>query len=125
MSELLPELFDVIEIIVDLPSENLRAGMRGTIIEDFSDGAYLVEFANEHGETLEMPALKTTQFIVVWRNATLKPVPLAEQAAALVAHLPDATAHQVLDFARFLAVRSQPPIAQNRAPSAVEQPVFA
>ena len=29
------------------------------------------------------------------------------------------------DFARFLAARSQPSIAQNRAPSAVEQPVFA
>lgn len=88
LPELLPELFDVVEIIVDLPNENLRGGMRGTIIEDFSDGAYLVEFANEYGETLEMPALKATQFIVVWRNATLEHVPLAEQTAALVAHLP-------------------------------------
>lgn len=125
MSQLLPELFDTVEVILDVPSENIRAGMQGAIIEDFSDGAYLVEFANEYGETLEMPVLKATQFIVVWRNATHEPVPLAEQAAALVAHLPEATAHQVLDFARFLAARSQTPIAQKRASSAVEQPVFA
>lgn len=125
MLQLLPELFDIVEVILDVPNENIRAGMQGTIIEDFSDGAYLIEFANEHGETLELPALKATQFIVVWRNATHEPVPLAEQAAALVAHLPEASAHQVLDFARFLAVRSQPPIAQKRASSAVEQPVFA
>lgn len=125
MLQLLPELFDIVEVILDVPNENIRAGMQGTIIEDFSDGAYLIEFANEHGETLELPALKATQFIVVWRNATHEPVPLAEQAAALVAHLPEASAHQVLDFARFLSVRSQPPIAQKRASSAVEQPVFA
>jgi hypothetical protein len=124
MSQLRPELFDTVEVILDIPNENIRAGMQGTIIEDFSDGAYLVEFANEYGETLELSALKATQFIVVWRNATQEPVPLAEQAAALVAHLPEATAHQVLDFARFLAVRSQPSITQKRALSAVEQPVF-
>lgn len=125
MSQLRPELFDTVEIILDAPNENIRAGMQGTIIEAFPDGVYLVEFAHEHGETLELSALKATQFIVVWRNATHEPVPIAEQAAALVAHLPEATAREVLDFARFLAVRSQPPIAQKRASSAVEQPVLA
>jgi len=121
----MPELFDVIELIIDIPERQLRAGMRGTILDCYPDGAFEVEFANEFGETLDFWSFTTDQFIVVWRNATHEPVPLAEQAAALVAHLPEATAHQVLDFARFLAARSQTPIAQNRAPSAVEQPVFA
>ncbi|MDQ3248580.1 MAG: DUF4926 domain-containing protein, partial [Chloroflexota bacterium] len=119
------ELFDVVEAIIDLPNENIRAGMRGTIVEDFSDGAYLVEFANEYGETLEMPALTITQFIVVWRDATHAPVSVAEQAAALVANLPDNAAHQVLDFARFLAARSPQAAPAQAAPIYIEEPVLA
>lgn len=121
----MPELFDVIEIIVDLSEENVRAGMHGTIVEKFSDLAYLIEFANEQGETLEIVSLTTNQFIVVWRHATRNWVPLTEQAAALVAHLPNAAAHEVLDFARFLAIREQQKISQNNPKDMVEQLVTA
>jgi Domain of unknown function (DUF4926) len=41
-----PELFDVIELLVDLPESNLRAGERGAIVECFRDGKYEVEFTN-------------------------------------------------------------------------------
>lgn len=33
-----PELFDVIELLVDLPAFNLRVRERGAIVECFGDG---------------------------------------------------------------------------------------
>jgi hypothetical protein len=42
----MPDLFDVIELAVDLPERGLRAGMQGTIVERYP-GAYEVEFTNE------------------------------------------------------------------------------
>ena len=40
-----PELFDVVELLVDLPERNLQAGMQGTILEDYGT-AYEVELVN-------------------------------------------------------------------------------
>lgn len=42
-----PELFDVIELLVDLPEDNLRAGVRGAIVECYDDHNYEVEFTNQ------------------------------------------------------------------------------
>ena len=63
----MPDLFDVIELTVDIPERGLRAGMQGTIVEYHSNNAYEVEFANEQGETVDFLALYPNQFIVVWR----------------------------------------------------------
>jgi hypothetical protein len=62
-----PELFDVIELLVDLPAFNFRVGERGAIVEDFGDGKYEVELTNQDGETLALCPLKAEQFIVVWK----------------------------------------------------------
>ncbi|MCX6045666.1 MAG: DUF4926 domain-containing protein [Chloroflexi bacterium] len=121
----MPELFDLVELIIDIPERNLRAGMRGTIVHCHSETAFEVEFTNEQGETLDEWSFTTNQFIVVWRHATHDWVPLTEQAAALVAHLPSAAAHEVLDFARFLAIREQQKISQNNPKDMVEQLVTA
>jgi hypothetical protein len=115
----MPQLFDVIETIIDLPTENVRAGMQGAIVETLSDTAFLVEFANEYGETVELASLTVDQFIIVWHNATREWTPLAEQAAAVVAKLPDEAAREVLDFARFLAVKRQQTVRQAEQPMAV------
>ena len=98
---------DVIELTADIPEKALRAGMQGTIVHCYSSQAYEVEFTNEEGETLDFLALRPEQFIVVWRVDTQDWVPIAEQAADLVAHLPIAAGREVLDFARFLSVRVQ------------------
>jgi len=45
------DLFDVVELTVDLPQHHLRVGQRGTLVERHSDDTYEVEFANETGET--------------------------------------------------------------------------
>ncbi|HIE27379.1 TPA: DUF4926 domain-containing protein [Candidatus Poribacteria bacterium] len=63
----MPDLFDVVELTVDISERGLRAGMQGTIVERHPDDAYEVEFANERGETVDFLALYPNQFIVVWR----------------------------------------------------------
>jgi hypothetical protein len=120
-----PELFDLIELIIDVPERNLRAGMRGTIVHSHSETAFEVEFANEHGETLDVWSFTTNQFIIVWRNTTRNWVPITEQAAALISHLPDNAANEVLDFARFLAIRAQQNVHQSNRRDMVEQLVSA
>lgn len=102
----MPDLFDVVELTVDVPEQGLRAGMQGTIVECHPGDAY-VEFTNELGETLAFLALRPDQFIVVWRAKTRTWLPISEQVATLVAHLPEEMGQEVLDFARFLRVRGQ------------------
>lgn len=65
-----PALFDGIELVVDLPEDNLKAGARGAIVEDFGGDEYEVEFANSDGEALALCTLIPEQFIVVWRAET-------------------------------------------------------
>ena len=35
-----PELFDVVELLVDLPEHNLRAGVQGAIVECYQDNNF-------------------------------------------------------------------------------------
>jgi hypothetical protein len=103
----MPELFDVVELIVNLPEHGLYAGMQGTIVEIHQDGAaYEVEFTNEQGEALNFLALRPEQFLVVWRARSQQWVPLAERVAELILRLPESAGAEVLDFARFLSVRT-------------------
>ncbi|MFB2876949.1 DUF4926 domain-containing protein [Floridanema aerugineum] len=61
-----PNLFDVVEMLVDLPEIGLQVGDRGAIVEEYSDRAYEIEFTNPQGETLALHTLSPEQFIVVW-----------------------------------------------------------
>jgi hypothetical protein len=64
---IMPNIGDVIEIIIDIPTRNLRAGTQGTIVHCHNEAAYEVELTNEEGETLDFLALTPEQFVVVWR----------------------------------------------------------
>ncbi|NJN22929.1 MAG: DUF4926 domain-containing protein [Leptolyngbya sp. RL_3_1] len=97
-----PDLFDVVELTVDVPQHNLQAGDRGSIVEKHTDTVYEVEFANAYGETLVFTSFSTSQFIVVWRSDTQSWVPLEERIAAMIASLPEERKEQVLNFARSL-----------------------
>ncbi len=107
----MPDLFDVVELIVDIPERGLRAGMQGTIVHCHPGDAYEVEFTNEAGETLDFLALHPEEFIIVWQAKTKKWVPVAERIAALTARLPKEVGEEVLDFARFLHARRQRALA--------------
>jgi len=100
-----PELFDVIELLVDLPEENLCAGVRGAIVERYEDGKYEVEFTNEEGETLALSTLSSKEFIVIWKAKTKRWLSASEQIAAAINYLSEERQREVLDFARSLYQR--------------------
>lgn len=109
------DLFDVVELVVDLPEHHLHMGARGAIVHCHPDDSWEVEFTDEQGETLALCSLSPQQFIVVWQAKTRSWVPIAERVAALVAHLPEQAEQEVLDFARFLHTRRQPPLVETPA----------
>jgi hypothetical protein len=100
-----PELFDVIELLIDLPIYNLRAGIQGAIVECYNDDKYEVEFTNPDGETLALSTLSSEQFIVIWKAKTKSWLSVSEQVASVIARLPEERQREVLNFARFLAQR--------------------
>jgi hypothetical protein len=102
-----PDLFDVVELLVELPEYHLRVGARGAIVHCHPDNTYEVEFTNEDGETLALCPLSPQQFVVVWRARTRAWVPVSERIAALLTRLPEEAEREVLDFAHYLHVRRQ------------------
>lgn len=57
-------LFDVVVLIEDISEEGLRAGMKGAIIEIYSQPVegYEIEFCDEQGRTVAQLALSSDQF---------------------------------------------------------------
>lgn len=106
-------LGDLIELTVDIPDRNLRAGVRGTVVHCHNPEAYEIEFTNEDGETLDFLSLSPKQFIVVWRAETEQWVSVVEQVTALATNLPEESAREVLDFARFLSVHDKKKTVSN------------
>ncbi|MEB3160894.1 MAG: DUF4926 domain-containing protein, partial [Synechocystis sp.] len=94
-----PELYDVIELLVDLPQMDLQSGQLGTILEIHNNNAYEVEFSAPNGEVLGFLALKPEQFVVVWKYQTHEWVPVADRIYAMLEILPEDRQTQVLDFA--------------------------
>jgi hypothetical protein len=94
-----PELFDVVELLIDLPAHNLSTGDRGAICEEY-DNSYEVEFTNSEGESIALVVLSLDSFVVVWRSASKTWVPIAEKIQAIVSALPEENLPRVFDFAR-------------------------
>jgi Domain of unknown function (DUF4926) len=70
-----PELFDVVELLVNLPEQGLQVGAQGAIVEQYADQSFEVEFTNGEGEAIELVVLPVAQFVVVWRSASRTWVP--------------------------------------------------
>jgi hypothetical protein len=100
-----PELFDVVELLVNLPEAGLQLGAQGAIVEQYPDQSYEVEFANGTGETIALVTLAAAQFVVVWRSGSKTSVPVVERFEALMATLPEEALQEVFDFARFIQSR--------------------
>ncbi len=111
---LLVDVFDVVELIEDMPGHGLSSGMQGTILDVYAEGqAFEVEFSDQDGTPLAILAVNREQFLVVWRARTRQWVSLADKTAELVSRMPTAVGVQVLDFARFLTMRSSYPVMQE------------
>ena len=100
-----PELFDVIELLVNLPEYNLLAGVRGAIVDCYADDKYEVEFTNEEGETEVICPLSSHQFIVIWKAKTKSWLSVSEQIVAAIGNLSEERKREVLDFTRGLYKR--------------------
>jgi hypothetical protein len=100
-----PALHDVVERLYSDSEAGLPAGSLGTVIQEYSDGAFEVEFSDDDGRTLTTQALQRNEFIVVWRSGTEQEVPLSDQVAQIVELLPEGAGAEVLDFARYLSWR--------------------
>lgn len=58
-------LLDVVVLTEDVPSEKLRRGAIGTVVEEFGGDSFLVEFADGRGVTYAMPLLTIHQLLKV------------------------------------------------------------
>ncbi len=94
-----PELFDIVELLVDLPEENLSIGTHGTIVECYKDNNYEVEFSNSIGETVALCTLSFDQFIIVWQAKTKRWLSLTEQLTDVMNNLDTQHQKKVLKFA--------------------------
>ncbi len=94
-----PELFDIVELLVNLPEYNLEIGVQGTIVECYDDNTYEVEFANSKGETLVLCTLSPKQFIIVWQAKTQSWLSLSEKITAIVKTLDVQHQKEVFQFA--------------------------
>lgn len=65
-----PKLFDVIELLTELPEFSLRKGEQGTIVDDYEDGVFEIEFINKKGETTALCSIHQDKFTVVWSSQT-------------------------------------------------------
>lgn len=99
----MPELFDVVELLVILPETNLQVGLRGAIVDRYSDGTYEVEFSDSSGETIALHTLSVEQFLVVWNAKERRWLSVSELLAAMVERFSDERQQQVLEFARSLS----------------------
>lgn len=61
-----PKLLDVVALLRDIPEENVRRGMVGTIVDTNGD-LFLVEFSNSDGETIALPPLMAEDFLLLER----------------------------------------------------------
>jgi len=59
--------YDVVESLINIPEENLYAGDRGTVVEDFDDDYCLVEFLQK-----DSPTPKTIDMTPLMRKKDLK-----------------------------------------------------
>lgn len=55
------KLFDVVELVVDLPDEGPQAGAVGTIVDEYPDGEYEVEFTDPDGAIVVLLAVRPDQ----------------------------------------------------------------
>jgi hypothetical protein len=57
------ELLDVVALTEDLNSEGLRRGDVGTVVEQWKDGVFEVEFSDNSGKAYAFAALRPEQMI--------------------------------------------------------------
>ncbi len=62
---MMPQLLDVVALIVDLPERGLRRGQVGTVVEALAPDVFEVEFSDSSGRPYALVALRSEQLMVL------------------------------------------------------------
>lgn len=57
--------FDTVALIMDLPKLNLYRGQVGTIVEEYEENAFEVEFIDLNGKTYALETLQASQLMLL------------------------------------------------------------
>lgn len=57
------KLLDVVALTEELPAEGLRRGEVGTVVEEWKDGVFEVEFSDNSGKAYAFAALRPDQLM--------------------------------------------------------------
>ena len=57
------KVLDVVALIEDLEAEGLRRGEVGTVVEQWKDGVFEVEFSDDSGKSYAFAALRPAQLM--------------------------------------------------------------
>ena len=57
------KLLDVVALVEDLASEGLERGEVGTVVEEWQDGVFEVEFSDDSGKAYAFAALRPDQIM--------------------------------------------------------------
>lgn len=68
------KLHTLVALLEDVPEHNLKRGHIGTVVEQWADNVYEVEFADKNGVTHAMVALRTDQLLVLHEYSDLQTV---------------------------------------------------
>jgi hypothetical protein len=60
------KLLDVVALIEDLDSEGLRRGEVGTVVEQWKDGVFEVEFSDNEGKAYAFAAVPVVKLIKLY-----------------------------------------------------------
>jgi hypothetical protein len=60
------KLLDVVALTENLESEGLRRGEVGTVVEQWADGVFEVEFSNDSGEAYAIAAVPVEKLIKLY-----------------------------------------------------------
>lgn len=62
------KLLDVVALVEDLPEINLYRGQVGTIVEEYEQGVFEVEFSDRTGKCYALETLKENQLMVLYHH---------------------------------------------------------
>ena len=57
------KVLDVVAVMEEVPDHGLRRGEVGTVVDQWKDGAYEVEFSDDSGEAYAFAALRADQLM--------------------------------------------------------------
>jgi hypothetical protein len=62
------KVYDVVELIKDIPEEGLVKGQKGTILEIYNETHCEIEFSDENGFTLYLGSMLIKDLKLVWSS---------------------------------------------------------